>query len=347
MDNHDVERIASKLNNKEHLKLVTMLLYTIYGIPSVYYGSEFGIEGRKERGSDWNLRPCLELEQMQKKGLPELCTQLGALKKEYKELSEGQYQELLLTNRQFAFGRVLSDSAVVTALNNDDNEAVLEINAPVGAAYAVDLLQGAKQVEYQNGHLRVTLAANSGTILLLTNKEGKRQGTEKGCLAEGKEDAAVDSPEEKPAPCESMPEAKQQASAGTSWQPKLEGFGIMVKDMKTMVNFYHDVLGFDVEYQEGMRHVSLKKDGVLFMMYGWNDFESMTSQKYQHIEGLIGHYEIALAVENFAAVDAAFHETVGKGAKPILPPSLMEWGQKTCYIADPEGNMIEIGSFNE
>lgn len=347
VDNHDVERIASKLNNKEHLKLVTMLLYTIYGIPSVYYGSEFGIEGRKERGSDWNLRPCLELEQMQKKGLPELCTQLGALKKEYKELSEGQYQELLLTNRQFAFGRVLSDSAVVTALNNDDNEAVLEINAPVGAAYAVDLLQGAKQVEYQNGHLRVTLAANSGTVLLLTNKEGKRQGTEKGCLAEGKEDAAVDSPEEKPASCESMPEAKQQASAGTSWQPKLEGFGIMVKDMKTMVNFYHDVLGFDVEYQEGMRHVSLKKDGVLFMMYGWNDFESMTSQKYQHIEGLIGHYEIALAVENFAAVDAAFHETVGKGAKPILPPSLMEWGQKTCYIADPEGNMIEIGSFNE
>ena len=70
----------------------------------------------------------------------------------------------------------------------------MEINAPVGAAYAVDLLQGAKQVEYQNGHLRVTLAANSGTILLLTNKEGKRQGTEKGCLAEGKEDAAVDSP---------------------------------------------------------------------------------------------------------------------------------------------------------
>ena len=87
------------------------------------------------------------------------------------------------------------------------------------------------------------------------------------------------------------PDAKEQTSAGTSWQAKLEGFGIMVKDMKTMVNFYHDVLGFDIEYQEGMKNVYLKKDGVLFMMYGWNDFESMTSQKYQYVEGLVGHYE--------------------------------------------------------
>lgn len=353
VDNHDVERIASKLNNKEHLKLVTMLLYTIYGIPSVYYGSEFGIEGKKERGSDWNLRPCLKLEQMKKNELTEICAKLGALKKEYRELSEGQYQELLLTNRQFAFGRVLSNSAVVTALNNDDNEAVLEINAPVGASYAVDLLQGAKQVEYKDNHLRVTLAANSGTVLLLTNDTAKKAesvgtASEESSVEQEKSiteenDAAV----ENKACYANTPDAKEQTSAGTSWQAKLEGFGIMVKDMKTMVNFYHDVLGFDIEYQEGMKNVYLKKDGVLFMMYGWNDFESMTSQKYQHVEGLVGHYEIALAVENFAAVDAAFHETVAKGAKPILPPSLMEWGQKICYIADPEGNMIEIGSFSE
>lgn len=347
VDNHDVERIASKLNNKGHLKLVTMLLYTIYGIPSVYYGSEFGIEGKKERGSDWNLRPCLKLEQMKKNELTEICAKLGALKKEYRELSEGQYQELLLTNRQFAFGRVLSDSAVVTALNNDDSEAVLEINAPVGAAYAVDLLQGAKQVEYQNNHLRVTLAANSGTVLLLTNDTAKKAES----VDTGSEESSVEQEksitEENKACYANTPDAKEQTSAGTSWQAKLEGFGIMVKDMKTMVNFYHDVLGFDIEYQEGMKNVYLKKDGVLFMMYGWNDFESMTSQKYQYVDGLVGHYEIALAVENFAAVDAAFHETVAKGAKPILSPSLMEWGQKTCYIADPEGNMIEIGSFVE
>lgn len=96
LDNHDVERIASKLNNKAHLPLVTMLLYTIYGIPSVYYGSEFGIEGKKERGSDWNLRPSLELsdyaDALQENVVTKLCRQLGFLKKKYTELTDGRYR---------------------------------------------------------------------------------------------------------------------------------------------------------------------------------------------------------------------------------------------------------------
>lgn len=47
VDNHDVERIYSKVNNKEHLYNIYILLYTLYGIPSIYYGSEFAIEGKK------------------------------------------------------------------------------------------------------------------------------------------------------------------------------------------------------------------------------------------------------------------------------------------------------------
>ena len=62
VDNHDVERIHTKLQNKAHFLPVHVLLYTLPGIPSIYYGSEFGIEGRKERGSDASLRPCLDLE---------------------------------------------------------------------------------------------------------------------------------------------------------------------------------------------------------------------------------------------------------------------------------------------
>ena len=59
VDNHDVERIYTKLKNKKHFVPVHILLYTLPGIPSVYYGSEFGIEGRKERFSDDSLRPAL------------------------------------------------------------------------------------------------------------------------------------------------------------------------------------------------------------------------------------------------------------------------------------------------
>ena len=64
VDNHDVERIMTKLRNKKHFCPVHVLLYTLPGIPSLYYGSEFGIEGRKERWSDASLRPRLDLYEM-------------------------------------------------------------------------------------------------------------------------------------------------------------------------------------------------------------------------------------------------------------------------------------------
>lgn len=169
VDNHDVERIASKLNNPAHLPLVTILLYTVYGIPSVYYGSEFAIQGKKEKGSDWNLRPCLDLadyaEDYEKNTVTRLCRELGALKKEYPELTDGTYQELLLNNRQFAFGRVCDSSMVMTVLNSDEEEAVLDIPCPVAASEAVDLLGMASSLAYADGRIRVTLAGNSGTVV--------------------------------------------------------------------------------------------------------------------------------------------------------------------------------------
>ena len=61
VDNHDVERIYTKLQNKAQFFPVHVLLYTLPGIPSIYYGSEFGIEGKKERYSDDSLRPALQL----------------------------------------------------------------------------------------------------------------------------------------------------------------------------------------------------------------------------------------------------------------------------------------------
>ena len=83
------------------------------------------------------------------------------------------------------------------------------------------------------------------------------------------------------------------------------------------------------------------------MLYGRNDFEKMTSRKYEYLKGFNGHFEIALYVDTFEEVDIAFNQAVEKGAVPILEPTTEPWGQRTCYIADPERNLIEIGSFNK
>ena len=76
-------------------------------------------------------------------------------------------------------------------------------------------------------------------------------------------------------------------------------------------------------------------------------FEKMTGRKYEYIKGFNGHFELALYVEHFEDVDLRYRELIEKGAASVLEPTTEPWGQRTCYIADPEGNLIEIGSFNK
>ena len=128
---------------------------------------------------------------------------------------------------------------------------------------------------------------------------------------------------------------------------RLDGFGIFVDNMANMIRFYRNVLGFEIKESEDTSNVYLIKDDTLFLMYGRKDFEKMTSRKYEYIKGLNGHAEIALYVDTFEEVDAEYKKAVSKGAVSVLEPETEPWGQRTCYIADPEGNLIEIGSFNK
>lgn len=127
---------------------------------------------------------------------------------------------------------------------------------------------------------------------------------------------------------------------------RLDGFGLFVDDMAKMIRFYRDVLGFEIKEGEDTSNVYLVKDKTLFLLYGRKDFEKMTSRKYQYIKGLNGHFEIALYVDTFEEVDREYEKAIEKGAVSVLAPETEPWGQRTCYIADPEGNLIEIGSFN-
>lgn len=128
---------------------------------------------------------------------------------------------------------------------------------------------------------------------------------------------------------------------------KLDGIGLFVNDMPTMVRFYRDVLGFEITEGENATNVYLIKDGTLFMLYERKNFEKMTSRKYEYLKGFNGHFEIALYVDTFEDVDAEYQKAIAKGARSVLEPTTEPWGQRTCYIADPEGNLIEIGSFNK
>ena len=54
-----------------------------------------------------------------------------------------------------------------------------------------------------------------------------------------------------------------------------------------------------IKEEENTSNVYLVKDGTLFLLYGRNDFEKMTNQRYEYIKGLNGHFEITLYVDTF------------------------------------------------
>ena len=166
VDNHDVERIYTKLNNKAHMFPVHVLLYTLPGVPSIYYGSEFGIEGRKEWGSDASLRPELNLDDyrdaVRTNPITREIAALGRIRQSVKALSYGAYKELLLTNRQYAFAREWNGENVLVTVNNDDNDFTMTISAEGGERFVGGL--AGTSVTAQNGQLTVTIKANSGEI---------------------------------------------------------------------------------------------------------------------------------------------------------------------------------------
>lgn len=127
---------------------------------------------------------------------------------------------------------------------------------------------------------------------------------------------------------------------------RLDGFGLFVENMPAMVRFYREVLGFEIKEDENTSNVYLVKDGTLFLLYGRNDFEKMTGRKYQYTRGVNGHFEVALSVDTFADVDKEYARIIAQGGRSVLEPTTEPWGQRTCYIADPEGNLVEIDSFN-
>ena len=165
-DNHDVDRIYTKLTNKAHFAPVHILLYTLPGIPSLYYGSEFGIEGRKERFSDDSLRPMLNLNDYKDaatdNSMTKLIAALGRARQASKALSYGDYKELLLLNRQYAFSRNFEGECVVVTVNNDDSGYVMTL--PVGnSGEYVGALSG-QRIRVENGNVCVNIPANSGEI---------------------------------------------------------------------------------------------------------------------------------------------------------------------------------------
>lgn len=215
VDNHDVERIYTKLNNKAHFTPVHILLYTLPGIPSIYYGSEFGIEGKKEKFSDASLRPALNLEDyadaLAENPYTKLIARLGAVRQQTKALSYGDYKELLLTNRQYAFSRNMDGESVIVTVNNDDSDFVMTV--PAGNAETYTGMLSGEKVSVVNGNIAVNVRAASGDIWVPDQEKRKGNSTEvENILKDMADDVAQCSPATEPEKPEENTPAETSAS---------------------------------------------------------------------------------------------------------------------------------------
>jgi len=146
-DNHDVSRLASILENKEHLPLVYGLVFSMPGIPSLYYGSEWGIEGNKSEG-DAVLRPCIESPAENELSL--FIKKLILARKESKALKSGSYKNLMVQPKQLIFERCFEEERVIVAINSDGEAYHAHFDANAGRA--VDLISG-KEHDFGGGSL--------------------------------------------------------------------------------------------------------------------------------------------------------------------------------------------------
>ncbi|MGN0328317.1 MAG: alpha-amylase family glycosyl hydrolase [Lachnospira sp.] len=138
VDNHDVNRIASVLTNENHLKLIYALMISMPGIPCIYYGSEWAVKGEKCNGTDNALRPCFEKPEFT--DLTEELSRIIATYKNCKALSYGDYEQKVITNRQYVFIRRTENEKVLVAINADDKEYTAYCDTE--CSEAVDMISG-------------------------------------------------------------------------------------------------------------------------------------------------------------------------------------------------------------
>jgi cyclomaltodextrinase len=167
-DNHDVTRVASQLANPAHLRLLYTLLFTMPGVPSIYYGSEWGIPGEKTSTSDAALRPALDLAQMNGDGavLAAFIAQLAHIRRGSSALQHGDYQQLHVAHEQLAFLRRTADQVALVAVNAADQSVTLSLPAPEGIpSQLTDALSG-RTITAEQGQITLDLPPTSGTVLL-------------------------------------------------------------------------------------------------------------------------------------------------------------------------------------
>jgi cyclomaltodextrinase len=174
-DNHDQDRVASRLPEARLLYPLHLLLFTMPGVPSIYYGSEWGLRGRRAPGDDGPVRPALELPvdhaSVPEPALGPAIRRLAALRASLPELRRGEYRQLHVAAEQLVFARAIDGRTAVVAINAADRPATITLPAgAVGDGEWADELNGGEW-RIDGTTLRLEIPASWGRVLVRRDRD--------------------------------------------------------------------------------------------------------------------------------------------------------------------------------
>lgn len=169
VDNHDVNRIASDLKDKNHLANVYTLMYTMPGVPSIYYGSEYGIEGKRTQHSDYELRPCLDLNNVENANYNLLnhIIKLGKVRLALDALKYGNFDNVNIMNEKLVYKRFTDNQTVFVAFNLTDHDEKIGFDTGCNAKLT-DVLND-NEVFDVNGYFELSMKPYSSRILVVND----------------------------------------------------------------------------------------------------------------------------------------------------------------------------------
>lgn len=121
----------------------------------------------------------------------------------------------------------------------------------------------------------------------------------------------------------------------------INAIGFAVKDIRGMVEFYRDVMGFDFDWDGGIFAAARQKNGGYFNLYQRPDNNGLFNP-LTYPEGINGTAQITCDIDDPDDIDREYLRLLEAGALPIIPPTTWPWGMRSFFVADPEGNQIEI-----
>lgn len=193
VDNHDVNRIVNMLKDKNHLSNVYSMMYTMPGVPSIYYGSEFGIEGKRTNHSDYELRPCLDLDNIPNPdySLFEHIKKLGKVRLALDALKYGKFENVNIMNEKLVYKRFTDNQTVFVAFNLTDRCEKIGFDTGCNAKLT-DVLNN-NEVFDVNGYYELDMQPYSTRILVVNDGSFKIDFDEKTDF-EAIESAVAESP---------------------------------------------------------------------------------------------------------------------------------------------------------